>query len=514
MNLQTIAVIFAIIVIPISLVLSAYIGTHIDTLVYQSQYDSKLAEATYDAVKAFQLNTLNNQYSTISDSKIRDIEASVNVFFDSLGNNLGWGSYNENQVKEYVPALVYTLYDGYYIYSKYDNIGNPTLEDTEQDKILQRNPTDTNEHVTQYGLKPYIYYTCRYKNDSGSFDFIVNYTLDNAIVVYGYIDGIYQTVSGYMENNAENKYEIETETLKERIIILDNNGVWDGNYYECEYYYNKDGIKIYKYDIDGDGTENLLLYKDNQLVSTGTINTEKSNTPNEYSKSYEDNLKSVVEKIKDKITAIGLEQVYACNNKGEKLEDSTLTKDVFDITANPESLSSDFNEHKRAVIQRSIKSNLYTAMANFSRNSLSSYEFRMPEIDETEWDKVIGNVGVISFMQGIPMGNKYYNDYCIISNNNNKEFVSEDSIYIIDQNQGTEGTYHRVGCKHWNEPGIDWNNVQAYLNIDFRRQTVKGKTDKDENGNGNDLGISSITGKQIYEDKNYYYYPQKARCLL
>ena len=31
--------------------------------------------------------------------------------------------YNENQVKEYVPALVYTLYDGYYIYSKYDNIG-------------------------------------------------------------------------------------------------------------------------------------------------------------------------------------------------------------------------------------------------------------------------------------------------------------------------------------------------------------------------------------------------------
>lgn len=123
MNLQTLAVIFAIIVIPISLVLSAYISTHIDTLVYQSQYDTKLANATYDAVKAFQLNTLNNQYSTISDSKIRDIEASVNVFFDSLGTNLGWGSYNEHLVKEYVPAVVYTLYDGYYIYSKYDNVG-------------------------------------------------------------------------------------------------------------------------------------------------------------------------------------------------------------------------------------------------------------------------------------------------------------------------------------------------------------------------------------------------------
>lgn len=491
MNLQTIAVIFAIIVIPISLVLSAYIGTHIDTLVYQSQYDSKLAEATYDAVKAFQINTLNNQYSTISDSKIRDIEASVNVFFDSLGNNLGWGSYNENQVKEYVPALVYTLYDGYYIYSKYDNIGNPTLTNNKAE-VLQGEET-----ITQYGLKPYIYYTCRYKNDSTvtPFDFVVNYTLDNAIVIYGYIDGIYQTVSGYMENNDENKYETDNEILKERIIILDNNNVWDGNYYEYEYYYNKDGVKIYKV-----GSE-LKLYKENKLVSTGTINTEKSNTPNEYSKSYEDNLKNVVEKIKSKITATGAEQLYVCNDKGEKIDDSTFTKDVFDINANPESFSSDFNEHKRAVIKRSIKSNLYTAMANFSRNSLSSYEFRMPEIDETEWDKVIGSVGVISFMQGIPMGNKYYNDYCIISNNNNKEFVSEDSIYIVDKGDGSsKETYHRVGCtvlQSLSEAHIV-SNCEAYLNIDFRRQTVKGKIDEDGDGN--------------YEDKNYYYYPQEAQA--
>jgi len=491
MNLQTIAVIFAIIVIPISLVLSAYIGTHIDTLVYQSQYDSKLAEATYDAVKAFQLNTLNNQYSTISDSKIRDIEASVNVFFDSLGNNLDWGSYNENQVKEHIPALVYTLYDGYYIYSKYDNIGNPTLSNNKAE-VLQGE-----EIITQYGLKPYIYYTCRYVNDSGSYDFIVNYTLDNAIVIYGYIDGTYQTVSGYMVGN---KVDELAEELKEHLIFLDNNGIKSGEG-DYKYYYNKDGTKIYE---DG-GSK--FLYKDNKRVGTGTIDLNPINSAKEYNMSYygtspeyinSEKFRTVVENVKN--NAINIYptdgNIDLATGKYKNISgDVSFTTNVFDISKNPELSSSDFNEHKRAVIQRSIKSNLYTAMANFSRNSLSSYEFRMPEIDETEWDKVIGSVGVIAFMQGIPMGNKYYNDYCIISNNNNKEFVTEDSIYIVDKNQGT---YHRVGCKHWNEAGIDWNNVQAYLNIDFRRQTVKGKIDEDGDGN--------------YEDKNYYYYPQEAQA--
>jgi len=474
MNLQTIAVIFAIIVIPISLVLSAYIGTHIDTLVYQSQYDSKLAEATYDAVKAFQLNTLNNQYSTISDSKIRDIEASVNIFFDSLGTNLGLGSYSENQVKEYVPALVYTLYDGYYIYSKYDNIGNPTLSNNKAD-VLQNQDT-----ITQYGLKPYIYYTCRYKNNSATkpFDFVVNYTLDNAVVIYGYIGDLgYKTVSGYMVGNS---VDITEEVLSEKLLILNDDGtVNEAESTVYKYGYNKEGTKIYT-TISGDfsNPNNLFLYKDSKKESIGTIDYAIINNAEYYNKSY-NNIKAVIEEIQ---TAINLEPY---DNQGNKLENVAFSMNVFDITKNPEDPSSDFNEHKRAIIQRSIKTNLYTAMANFSKNSTSSYEFRMPEIDETEWDKVVRNVGVIAFMQGIPMGNKYYNDYCIVSNNNNKEYVSEDSIYIVDGD-----TYHRVGCS---KLAPDNNTYKAYLNIDFRRQTVKGK---DSSGN----------------DKNYYYYPQEEQA--
>ena len=153
MKFQNLAVIFAIIVIPISLIMSAVIQSNIDTINMQTSYDTKLSNATYDAVKAFQLNTINSEFSTVQNAKLDDIEASASIFFTTLANNLGVGGYNEDVLKTYVPALVYTLYDGYYIYAPYRN--------TENGNKLES------------GIKPYVYYTCRYVN--GNNDFIVNY---------------------------------------------------------------------------------------------------------------------------------------------------------------------------------------------------------------------------------------------------------------------------------------------------------------------------------------------------
>lgn len=89
MKIQNLAIIFVIIILPISLVVSAYIGAQIDTINLQTEYSTKLQTATADAIKAFQLNTINNKYSTVSDSKIRDIEASISTFYNSLGTELG-----------------------------------------------------------------------------------------------------------------------------------------------------------------------------------------------------------------------------------------------------------------------------------------------------------------------------------------------------------------------------------------------------------------------------------------
>ncbi len=87
MKIQNLAVIFVIIILPISLVLTAYVQYQIQTVELQISYDTKLTNATYDALKAFQLNTVNSSTSDLSNSKIRDIEASVNTFFNSIASN-------------------------------------------------------------------------------------------------------------------------------------------------------------------------------------------------------------------------------------------------------------------------------------------------------------------------------------------------------------------------------------------------------------------------------------------
>ena len=171
MKIQNLAVIFIIIILPISLILTAYTQNQVKTLGLQVSYDSKLNNATYDALKAFQLNTFNSDASDLSNSKIRDVEASANTFFTSLASNFNMSGYNQDILKDYVPALVYTMYDGYYIYSPYTNKLTPAEQTSETYK--------NNDKI--YGLKPYVYYSCRYKKED--IDVVITYTLDNYITV-------------------------------------------------------------------------------------------------------------------------------------------------------------------------------------------------------------------------------------------------------------------------------------------------------------------------------------------
>ena len=90
-----------------------------------------------------------------------------------------------------------------------------------------------------------------------------------------------------------------------------------------------------------------------------------------------------------------------------------------------------------------------------------------------DWEKIVNNISVASFMQGIPIGSKYYNNYCIITNDHNKEVVTTDSIYIIAE----DNELHLATCKTLidNEENV----IAGYKNTDFERQTVV-KTEGDE----------------------------------
>ena len=135
------------------------------------------------------------------------------------------------------------MYDGYYIYSPYSNVATTT------DNGVVVDQTET-ENI-QYGLKPYIYYSCRYKRASD--DFVITYSLDNYITIKGIIGGKYINDAGYIISNIEpfgdgmykyNGIVMEAETALEEYI---------GN---TKYQYIK--IKGTKYYLDE--TKNRIFY--------------------------------------------------------------------------------------------------------------------------------------------------------------------------------------------------------------------------------------------------------------
>lgn len=214
MKLQNLTVIFLIIIIPIILMLSYYIGLQIDTITLQTTYNAKLIDSTREAIDAFEINTVewNDKYSGNLDSKRRDIQASINTFSASLANNLKISGTSKNSMMSFVPAIAYTLYDGYYIYSatevakvseenngvaRIDPNGNVLYE-------LRTDPTQTtknrNEAASTYEhiLKPFVPYSERIDDPSGIADIVVNYTLDNYISIYGTVGTNYINKSGYL----------------------------------------------------------------------------------------------------------------------------------------------------------------------------------------------------------------------------------------------------------------------------------------------------------------------------
>ena len=115
MKLQGVSVIFALIVLPLILVLTYYIQLQVNTLQMQNEFDKKLLDSTHGAMSAFEINTANEDLSSVSDALRTIIEASTNVFFNTLATNLGMSNANKSYLEPYIPALLYTLYDGYYI---------------------------------------------------------------------------------------------------------------------------------------------------------------------------------------------------------------------------------------------------------------------------------------------------------------------------------------------------------------------------------------------------------------
>jgi len=227
MKLQHLAVIFVIIIVPIALVLSTYTDGLIKVINNEAHYDTVLTNATYDAIRAYQMNTLHNSFASVNNSRERDINASVNSFFNSLSLGLDKSGYTKTELNEYIPSMLFTLYDGYYVYGPFKNVGSIGTVGT-GNGLKRAQYSTTEDTKLEYGLMPYTYYSCEYQgtaSDGSQFDIVINYSLDNYISISGThgkdSDGNdrYITASGYYINS--NKVQINEST---RTATLTNKG--------------------------------------------------------------------------------------------------------------------------------------------------------------------------------------------------------------------------------------------------------------------------------------------------
>ncbi len=560
MKIQHLAIIFVLIMIPISYVLSTYVGAQITAIHIQSQYDTKLYNATYDAIRAFQINTINNKFSSISDSKIRDIYASANTFYNSLSMNFKTEGYTQDDLHAFTPALVYTLYDGYYIYGEYENTEKDLPEGSQQYEEYE------------YALKPMMYYSCRYQNGN-QYDIVVNYTLDNYITIMGQIGGKTVTKSGYFIDpgiitttvgkdiqDAYKEYTSEEGTWEEQQThqLRRENRVFDTQMLS-EFVYGGKSVKDISIQLqhkNGNMTIQPEILKEWLLFPGATKAQEYQYVIYDGQKYYMENGNAVnnentryfqydtqYEKMyisppsgrnatKDPMYWIWqylefcrdgnilystaaldyyinayifsnwvvnhMANVSIENAKGIKLirtgeEDNphidieytnlTLYSELENpyifrasVDNDPEVDASDFQEHRRNVIRYSMETNLATVIANFNLHTTNAgYQYVLPVLNEEDWEKVTNNICVISFMQGMPVnGYKYYNNYCVLTNNKNKEFVGKNSIYLVGYpTTGEDAQKHLPGCTHLMDSDPAQIQIVGYNVTDFIRQNVK-----------------------------------------
>lgn len=565
MKLQNMTVIFIIIMIPIILVVSYYIGLQINTITMQKNYTVKLQTAAKDSIQALEINTVewNSASSNLADSKRRDVLAAINTFTTSLANGMGIGGAGKGRIQTYIPAIVYTMYDGYYIYSA----SLMKDQDTDKDGLTQFNADGTiksNEKSYQYILKPYSPYSARYANEN--VDVTVNYTLDNYIRVYGTVNGEYQTKEGYLVvcdraegvevdevkdgSISEIKYRgavIKPETLKENVYAdgevgeysyiydqYDNKLYWDkkadpnedgvteGNYFSVDKYNNK----VYLQNALPEGDAGFSITNRFRKISIPMYDNREDewtvqkvfqilNPGGGYKFYYEnqsgafveftsvenidgsDNKKLAgveVEKDKDFSAINYCVESYVFTNWVTKKLSSITVRDMqsptggqynnVDKDANIFEISKDNNpdpendtayaksvlaQHKKDIIINTIEKNLSQATAQ-AQEMNPNYEYRLPQLSYDEWEQALSNISIIAFMQGMPIGLKYYNNYAIATSTLNKEFVDPDELYFAGKD---DQYYHQRQCEQ--ATGSDY---VGYRSIDY----VAKSYEKSDNG--------------------------------
>lgn len=312
MKLQNLTIIFIIIVLPVILLTTFYISTGLKTIKYQALYDTGLITATQDAIQAFELNSLNNKYSGNAETKRSIIKSSVKMLETSLCNTCNISSYNTDEIEEYIPAIMFGLSDGFYVYA-------PSF-----------NPT-TNKY--EHSLKSYVYYSEMLDEENG-------------IVIRYYLDS-YVQISGYFKKDMASTTEKEYCSKEGYLINIDKTTIEGGlispskiTYYETEIDMN-DQLAV-NYFIDNykfskwfnDYLITLDVITDEALEGALTISefNDPEDPESEFSKHKKELIKSKIEGVLNSTITAYSERTYGQEYKMPKLSEEDWEKIYTDVS--------------------------------------------------------------------------------------------------------------------------------------------------------------------------------------
>jgi hypothetical protein len=110
------------------------------------------------------------------------------------------------------------------------------------------------------------------------------------------------------------------------------------------------------------------------------------------------------------------EYVVVNRNNDQKWFEGYRSEIALDASVPLLNNSNTFDQVRRTSIVNSIQQDLefyINQYNNYSKRLGVAYTFTLPFISQEDWNNTINDVGVLAFVQGIPMGGEYYNNYAL-----------------------------------------------------------------------------------------------------
>ena len=369
----------------------------------------------------------------------------------------------------------------------------------ETKKITIKFTTDRNDAKTTYKhvLKTFVPYTTNYTKNGTNY--VINYTLDNYVRIYkeneaweGYIITEYGNETKYnvpvkSTTITFNGTTIEPEVLSENIPVRNsrNDNIEVKNY---AYIYNSNNDKRY-YESEAGENQGKFFIINSEYVKVYLPDAKVNNSLAEYKKlliRFEEGSPDYIELYQLLNKDEGNTWYYKdSNGKYNKYSayQPTINRNrdcsainyyvenyLFNYWIKNEGLNTDniMNLKKQSIIDN-VNKNLNLAISNYSENSKINYT--IPELSDEDWEQALSNISMITFFQGMKVGLKTYNNYSVVTSRENNEYVGEDSLYYLN-NQ--DESYHRYRCSN-TQPNIGLNG--AYKNTEFKAQSYTQKDD-------------------------------------